>query len=164
MSAFPSFSAAVLDRAVAAAAIAGAGHTAELLRAVRRGEIALIQPQNRAVMVSLSTLKRSPRPVLVVVGDDDYQSTGPSGWACFPALLRWARAAIVHGTGADVESYRWAIAMARATGRGLLIETSSVFALTWREAFRTARNPAPTLTLVPRNGVHPVMPARGAMQ
>jgi hypothetical protein len=164
MSLFPTMPGAAIDRAVAAAATAGAEHMAELLRAVRRGEIALVQPLDRSAPVSMARLKRAPRPVLVVIGDDDYCSTGPSGWACLPTLLCWARGAIVHGTGANVESYRGAVAMAQQTGRGVLVETSSGCAVAWREAFRTAGRPVQTLTLLPHGGVHPLMPARGAMQ
>lgn len=112
----------------------------------------------------MAMLKRAPRPVLVLIGDDDYASTGPAGWACTPTLLRWARAAMVHGTGADVATYQLAVQMAVGCRRGLLIETSSPFARVWREALRTARQPVPNVTLVAPNDAHPVMPARGAMQ
>ena len=164
MTTFPTTPAAAIDHAIGQAVTIGFHHTAELLRAVRRGEICLIAPEDRTALVSMGSLKRAPLPVLVLIGDDDYASTGPAGWACTPTLLRWARQAIVHGTGADVPTYRLAVEMAVGCRRGLLIETSSVFAPVWREALRTARQPVPTLTLVAPDGAHPVMPARGAMQ
>lgn len=152
-----------IDHAIARAVTIGFPHTAELLRAVQRGEICLVAPDDRAARVTMASLKRAHLPVLVLIGDDDYASTGPAGWACTPTLLRWARQAIVHGTGADITTYRLAVQMAVGCRRGLFVETNSVFAPVWAEALRLVRQPVPTLTLVAPNGRHPVMPA-GAMQ
>ena len=118
MNAFPTMPGAVIDRAVAAAATGGAGHMAELLRFVRRGGMALVQPQDRAALVSISMLKLAPRPVLVVIGDDDYASTGPAGWACARRLLHWSQWACIHAAGAEVAQYpchcrRYRAALAR---------------------------------------------------
>jgi hypothetical protein len=153
-----------IDRAVVAAAAAGAEHMAELLRFVRRGAIALVQPVDRAALVSMSMLKRAPRPVLVVIGDDDYASTGPEGWACAKRLLRWCRWVCIHASGAEVAQYR---AIATATMlhcRGLLIETSSAQAENWAAAL-SAANPYPRgCFILPRNGLHPVAPSRETIQ
>jgi hypothetical protein len=164
MNAFPTMPGVAIDRAVAAAAAAGAGHMAELLRFVRRGAIALVQPQNRAAPVSMSMLKRAPRPVLVVVGDDDYQSCGPAGWLCAARLLRWSRWTCIHASGAVVAQYRTIAVATVMQRRALLIETSSAQAEGWAAALYAA-NPHPTgCVILPRNGLHPVMPDRRTMQ
>lgn len=163
MNAFPTMPGGAIDRIIAHCTVIGAAHTAELFRAVRHGEICLIAPEHRDTLVPMGNLKRAPRPVLVVIGDDDYAGTGPAGWACTPTLLRWARQAIVHGTGATIPSYRLAVEMAVGCRRGLLIETNSAFAPVWREALCTARQPVSTLTLVAPNNAHPVMPAQERM-
>ena len=164
MIAFPTVSGAVIDRAVAAAATAGAGHLAELLRAVRRDEIAFVQPVDRAALVSMSALKRAPRPVLVVVGDDDYHSTGPGGWACATRLLRWSQWTCIHASGAEVGQYRAIVAATVLHGRALLIETSSAQAENWAAALSAANPYARRCLILPCTGPHPIVPDRGAMQ
>jgi hypothetical protein len=164
MNAFPTMLGEVIDRAVAAAATAGAGHTAELLRAARRGEIAFVQPQDRAALVSMSALKRAPRPVLVVVGDDDYQSTGPAGWVCAARLLRWSRWTCIHASGAEVAEYRAIAAATVLHWRALLIETSSAQAENWAAALYAANRQPHGCIVLPGNGLHPVMPDRRVLQ
>ena len=164
MTPFPHLPAVAIDRAVAAAATAGAGHYAELLRAARRGEIALVQPQDRAALMSMSMLKRAPRPVLVVIGDDDYQSTGPAGWASASRLLRWSRWTCIHAAGAEVAQYRAIAAATTLHHRALLVETSSAYAESWAAALRAA-NPHPHgCIIIPRTGPHPIAPDRSALQ
>ena len=70
-------------------------------------------------------------PMIAVLGDDDYASTGPTGWPATRRLFRWAKGAMIHATGADAPSYQAAIRMAIGSRRFLLIETSSDCAAEW---------------------------------
>jgi hypothetical protein len=144
--------AAELDRLVDVCNSLGLVGRVELLRAVRAGVIARIEPDRLGVPLR-RVLDPSRRPTLVVLGDDDYASTGPSGWAALPRLLRWARGALVHGSGADAASYQAAIAGALATDRFVLVETSAQCAPEWGRVF-DARG-VPVLVLLPREGTHP---------
>jgi hypothetical protein len=150
-----------IDRIIAAAAGFGLVGRVELLRSVRRCELNLIEvdrqghPPNRL-------LKASARPVIAVIGDDDYASTGPAGWAATLRLICWAKASMIHGTGADAPSYRAAIAMALVCRRFLLIETDSGHLDEWGATLRKHR--VPFLGLRPPNGSHPVALDRGEMQ
>jgi hypothetical protein len=146
-----------IDRVIAMLSAAGQRGQAELFRAVRAGEInvAIVGRQNPAPM---KTIETSPRAVIVLIGDDDYQSTGPSGFVAWQRLSYWARAAMVHATGGDAASYRLAIAMAVMHQKFLLIETDSAHAHAWGDALR--RRNIPAIGLLPRDGVHPAPPKR----
>jgi hypothetical protein len=146
-----------IDRLIAAAASMNLPGRVELLRAVRIGSINLVDI-DRLAAAPMKALEQSPRPVLVVVGDDDYASTGPSGWASWQRLSYWARVAMVHATGADVPSYHLAIAMAVLHRRMILIETDSAHAHDWGVVLQ--RRNIPAIGLLPPNGVHPVVPDR----
>ena len=69
---------------------------------------------------------------------------------------------LIHGTGADVPSYRAAIDGALIVKRFLLIETSSSYVRLWGEALITAH--VPFLALEPTDGMHPALPAKARMQ
>lgn len=88
-------------RAIAHGEAVGCPHMAELLRPAMRGELNLVVPMRDTRMPPLHRMERHGRPVVVIVGDDDYASTGPAGWACAAKLRSWARFAIVHGSGAE---------------------------------------------------------------
>ena len=133
----------------------------ELLRAVRRGEITLVAC-DRQGMPPRRVLKASGRPLIAVIGDDDYRSTGPTGWAATRRLLYWARAGMIHATGADVRSYRTAIGMALVSWRFLLVETDSAHLDEWSGALH--KHGVPFLGLRPPKGSHPVAPDRGRVQ
>ena len=112
----------------------------ELLRAVRRGAISLIECP-RSGIPPRRALEDQRRPVLVLLGDDDYAATGPAGWAAMPRLLRWARGALVHGTGTDVPTYQAAVAGTLATGRFVLVETSAAVCAGLGYGVRPAHHP-----------------------
>ena len=150
-----------LDRLIAHAAALELVGRVELFRAVRDGAINLIEV-GREAPAPMRAMEQSQRPVVLLFGDDDYASTGPSGWAAWQRVSYWARAAMVHATGADVASYQMAIGMALLQPRFLLVETDSAHAHEWGEALHRRRIPA--LGLVPPDGVHPVTPPREAMQ
>lgn len=150
-----------IDRLIALCADVDLVGRVELLRAVRRGEIGIVEPARDAV-VPLRVLERSLRPLIAIIGDDDYCSTGPAAWPATRRLFRWARGAMVHATGADAASYRLAIGMALHCRRFLLIETDTAHMREWGEVLLARR--LPFVGLRPPAGSHPVMPPRGAMQ
>lgn len=136
---------------------AGQPGTAELFRAAMQGNLALAIISGRNVIVTASDLRCGDDAVLTLIGDDDYQSTGPRGWACAATVAAWARCAVVHASGASAETYREAILGARVKGRVVLIETSSANAMAWADLFVGM----PTLLVLPRAGDHPIRPAAG---
>ena len=143
-----------IDRLISVCADLGLVGRVELLRAVRRGEISLAEPP-RDRTVPLKVLERSFRPLIVIIGDDDYASTGPDGWTAVPRVLRWSRGAMVHATGADAPSYQMAIGMALECRRFALIETDTAHARQWGAALIAKR--VPFLGLVPCDGgTHPM--------
>lgn len=150
-----------IDRLIAAASGLGLDHRVALLRSVRAGELQVIEP-SRDGIVPLRMLDEPPRPTIVLLGDDDYCSTGPDGWPTWRRVLRWAAGALIHASGADVPSYQCAIGMALQCRRFLLIETSTARAETWSMPLLARR--VPHVCLMPRDGVHPVMPTRETMQ
>ena len=152
-----------IDRLIAHLIANGVAHQAELYRAVRQGRLGVVQLDRHAA-APMGMLKRAKVPCIVLIGDDDYQSCGSTGWASIPRLLRWASGAMIHGTGGDVSSYQAAITMALACRKFLLIETDSAHLQEWGDALLGASPPVPFVGLRPSNGVHPVVPARASMQ
>jgi hypothetical protein len=146
-----------IDRLIAHASTMDLPGRVELLRAAREGMIDLVEIQRKAE-APMRTMERSLRPVIMVLGDDDYAATGPSGWAGWQRLSYWARGAVVHATGADIVSYRMAIGLALVARRFLLIETDSAHAHDWGRALH--RRNIPAVGLLPPNGVHPTAPTR----
>ncbi|GAN76271.1 hypothetical protein [Acidisphaera rubrifaciens] len=148
-----------LARAVAVAEQAGQPGLAELLRAVRQGKIQLTHVPHRDAEVTARDLPQTGAAV-VLVGDDDYSSTGPAGWRCAATIAAWAEAAVVHAAGATAETYAEAVHAARLLGRCVLIETDAAHAREWAERFPLK----PTLVIVPRDGEHPTRPAAEVVQ
>jgi hypothetical protein len=124
-------------------------------------EVTLLEVDRQGMPPS-RVLKASARTLLAVIGDDDYRSTGPTGWAATRRLLYWARGGMIHATGADVPSYRTAIGMALVTWRFLLVETDSAHMDEWGGALR--KHGVPFLGLRPPKGSHPVAPDRSTLQ
>jgi hypothetical protein len=144
---------------VTAAVAAHAPFALPLYRAARDGLLNLIQPE-RGAQVPLKMLERPGRPIVVLIGDDDHQSTGPEAWACALRVRRWARAGMIHAAGGEAQHYENALAGALLTGRFLLVETSMVHHAGWK-GFLDPR--IPTLNIISRTGVHPTPTAREAM-
>ena len=148
-----------LVRAIIIAEQAGQPGAAELLRAVRRAEIELVNIAHRDAEVTVADLSQTGAAV-VLIGDDDYSSTGPTGWRCADTVTAWAAAAVVHASGATAETYAEAVHAARLLGRCVLIETDAAHAQDWAERFQGK----PALIILPRTGVHPVPPTTGEIQ
>jgi hypothetical protein len=138
---------------------AGQRGMAELLRHVSAGRIALVglDARNRDFPVD----KIRPHvPTVCVIGDDDYASTGPAGWLSAAAVAGWARSAIIHAAGDTAENYREAVYGAVQCGTCALIETDTANAAEWAALFPDR----PRLLVWPREGLHPILPQREAVQ
>ena len=148
-----------LAHASVAADQAGQPGVAELMRELRRGGLAVIFDSNRDQPVSVEELNEAQLPTLAVIGDDDYRSTGPSGWRATPTLAAWAAAAVIHAAGASAESYAEAAKAARVLGRAVLVETDTAHVEQWAMVF----SGRPVLLVLPKDGPHPIMPERSAI-
>ncbi len=137
------------------------GCMAELLRPASREKLNLIVPMRDTVQPPFYRVGKRGRPIVVVVSDDDYQTTGPDGWACADKLRSWAAFAIVHGTGGQRQHYAMAAVMAAEVRRLLFIETSSAGAQLWAGFLAERTPPLTFMGLLPPDGAHPVTPAKG---
>ena len=110
-------------------------------------------------------LDRTGRASVVLLGDDDYASTGPAGWVATRKLLYWTRAALVHGTGGTAEDYSGAVAMAIQWDRLVLVETSSDHLMSWADAVQNAPHRIAAVFKRPTApGVHPLHLKKGEVQ
>ena len=118
-----------IDRIIAAVAQI-APWLLPLYRAVRAKEINLITPY-RGATIRKTILADARRPCIVLIGDDDYRSTGPEGWPCARRVKAWSAQAIVHAAGGEQPHYEAAVTAATACSRLLLVETSSACRDAW---------------------------------
>jgi hypothetical protein len=142
----------------------GYGFKVPLYRAAQGGMISLCEI-TRDGTPPLKRLDRTGRPMVILVGDDDYASTGPDGWVATRRLMYWTKAAIVHGSGGTAEDYCGAVAMAIQWGKLLLIETSSEHLMAWASAVQNAPHRITAVFKRPTApGVHPIHLKKGAVQ
>jgi hypothetical protein len=140
---------------MAAAVSLHAPHYLPIMREVCAGRLALVQPAREGI-VSVGRLKRMGRPVIFVIGDDDYLSTGPGGWASVDRLMAWAAHIIIHGAAGYVEHYAAIALAAQVTGRLLLIECASAQVQAWRDSAAAKGGDAVIQAVVAAPGVqHP---------
>jgi hypothetical protein len=150
-----------LDQAIEFLRRAGDYAHVPIFEAVRAGRMSLVYARERNGDLSMTVLKRQPLPTIVLIGDDDYQDCGPAGWTCTAKAMRWARYVVVHGCAGDEALYRQIVINAVLHKRLVLVETASKHVGDWMQAVAGT----PALAIVPRDGgVHPVIPARSAMQ
>jgi len=147
-----------LDLAIAAASL-HAPWAVPMFRAVRDGLINLAQPQ-RDALITEAMLAQSSRPLIVLVSDDDYESTGPQGWACTQTLQSWGRGAIVHGAAGEAAHYELAVTGALAVRRFVIIECNSAHQKSWEAEIATRMS---TLSIRAREGLHPKPLAPGVV-
>ncbi len=151
-----------LDQLIAATNTAGFPGREALYRLVRQRRL-LVMECTRDAVFSIKLLKAQTKPVVVLLGDDDYQTTGPSAWVSLPKLLRWAKRGVLHATGGDARTYEMAASLAMVCRRLILVETSSAAMAEWGRAFTAARPSVPFVGIVPPAGeAHPVIPDRSA--
>jgi len=147
-----------LDRIIAAVSV-HAPWSVPLYRGVRDGRVNLIQPQRDAVLTA-TMLTKSSRPLIVLVSDDDYQSTGPSGWACASILQSWGFCAVIHAAAGEPQDYELAVETAWVIQRFVLVETATAFQTGWQNHLGPHM---PTLTIQAIDYFpHPKVPAPGA--
>ncbi len=135
-----------------------------LYRAAQMGVISLCEVV-RDGTPPLKRLDRTGRASVVLIGDDDYASTGPTGWVATRKLLYWASAALVHGTGGTADDYSRAVVMAIQWGRVLLVETSSEHLMGWAGVVQNAPHQIAAVFKRPTApGVHPLPLTREEVQ
>jgi len=145
---------AQIDR-VAAIIAAVAPHQLPLLRAARDSLIALGAPV-RAGSISRRTLESTGRPILILIGDDDGESTGPAGWACAKRLRYWGKRAMVHSAGGLAEHYETAVQGALMARRFILVETTSEHRAAWERLLSPGMH---VLSIRTHEGdSHPILP------
>jgi len=149
-----------LAAAIARAEKIGATHLLPLLRAARAGQIN-VAVVGRGTAAPMGRLKRSTRPVVLLLGDDDGAPTGPAGWPQAGTLLHWCAATLVHSAGAEPRHYEAAGGAALAYGRVLVIETSTAREADWLALVRRLRPGLPGLIVRvrPDEPAHPRLTA-----
>lgn len=141
---------------------AGQHHRVPLLMALYTGAIAYAEVKRGTGAGYLRSFmsRTAGRTAVLLVGDDDYQSSGPAGWPMADAMVRWSRFAIIHATGAEVRHYQGALLLAEAHGTVLFVETASAQEAAWVEAVQAAPGDRGLQIIRTRSGgVHPVLPA-----
>lgn len=103
------------DGIVRAGSMPGARGFVELLREVQVGRIGLTAILNRKASWAPRLIK-SRLPMVVLIGDDDGNSSPPVRWRCSISAMAWARFVVVHGTGAEAGRYAREIEAAERTG------------------------------------------------
>jgi hypothetical protein len=130
---------------------------AELLRHVIQGTITgLYQPDRRSNPPQRVLKRAADGPLICLIGDDDYHSTGPAGWKAISRLLSWADGALIHAARGNVATYRLGVHLAQRYGRFLFIETDSAHLEMWRRAL--AERQIPHHAVVPIDDPHPIPP------
>ena len=114
-----------------ARASAAAPWLVPVLRAARDGRIALAV-WVRGTEMPARRLKRARIPCLTIIGDDDGQSCGPSGWPRLHRLRSWTQRVFLHAAGGDAGHYGLAADAAVLCGALVLVETDTDHAPAWR--------------------------------
>ena len=133
---------------------AAAPHRVPILRAVCHGVIGLSEVSRDAAFPR-GDLDAATGPIIAIISDDDYRSTGPSGFVAARRFAYWARAAIVHAAGGEPQQYEKAVDAALLCRRLLLVETDSAHAIEWCDFLGSGRR-IPVYAILPRGGAHPV--------
>lgn len=128
------------DHLVAIAIAAGAIHTAELLEVAKRGYIRLCSVF-RGAKPPLGFKASGAVPLVIVLGDDDRQSTGPAGWACASDAIQMARCAVLHSCLGTAGQGHLVATMATSLGTCLLVETDPEHAGAWALELDKAAKP-----------------------
>lgn len=136
----------------------GQGFRLPIYRAVLACRINLTEVTRGGVVPSRA-LKTSPRPLLIVLGDDDHVPSGPDGWPQARKLLRWAKAVVIHAAGGEAQHYEAIVAITRRSDRCLLIETTSGHLDAWLDLVRARRPALPVLAIKvpPGDPQHPTL-------
>lgn len=156
-----------LPGAIALAEQAGAIGLAHLLRANLQGRIAFLPlvPSTSARTFKQFLGQTRNKPAVILIGDDDYSpAAGPSRWPIAERAMRWAATFVLHCAGAEVHHYEAAIQAVQVVRRVLFIETSTKGAEAWIDLIDAEQKRSSTVAILPREGAHPIVPAREVMQ
>jgi hypothetical protein len=159
-------SSADLPGAIVFAEQVGAHHRAYLLRQRMAGRIGLYEVfrDTSARLFKRFASAAGPGPMLLVVGADDGLNDGPEAWPLAQRMIRWASAIVLHGTGAEIVHYEWAVQGAEVHRRALLIECASATLPAWEALILAATHRPAVMKITPRSGPHPIEAPRGWMQ
>lgn len=147
-----------MDRLAAQCIAMGGGHTAELILAARRGQVALTMVAVPGTAAPMKFLRRATLPAIAVISDDPGDAgLGPSAWLATRRLVEWGAFAIVHAAAGTVADYRDFVTLAALHRRLLLIECSTARADEWAAVLvRRKPRPLPFMGIIPRTGAHPI--------
>lgn len=105
-------------------------------------------------------LKTLRDPAVVLIGDDDGEATGPTGWSGIRHAKRWAVSAIIHAAAGEAAHYQAAVIAAGTHKRLLLVETTAEH----RDAWISALAPLPYFVISPPDAATASEPAgRGCL-
>jgi hypothetical protein len=138
---------------------ARAYHWLPLIRAAKAGCIALtVLSQWARVPTWALDPARNPGPAVALIPADTDDTPGPDAFQQAPRAMRWTNWAMVHATGAKVEHYELAVAVAiEHRARVLLIECASANVSAWEALVaRVAPKLSGIRILPPPGGVHPI--------
>jgi hypothetical protein len=125
-----------------------------LFRALVAGEIAMVLPLP-GQSLPIKEMSRITKPIVVMLCDDGPYDLGPAGWACADRALRWAKGAMLNGTGGDDRYYQAAVAGALICRTFVIADCSSAHLLEW-ESLARRHCPNQVLSIRPYPGtVHP---------
>ena len=141
---------------------AGLHYKIPLFRALGAGRIGLCEIRRGANVLDKSLLADTALPIVCVLGDDDFCSTGPAGFPIAEELIRWSKCRFIHGAGGEAVHYQEAILGAQVLGNCLFIETASQFVDEWLALTKKLIGElAPhTVVIKATDGPHPVMGTR----
>lgn len=128
-----------------------------LLRAMGDGLLGICEIP-RGVSYPRKTLEGRKQPLVCIISDDDYQSTGPAGFPAARKLRSWARRAVVHAAAGETFHYAAIVAMALLFGRVLVVETDTAHASLWQHYLGNGKRLG--LLCILTDGVHPVLPPK----
>jgi hypothetical protein len=133
-----------------------------IVRALAAGLIGIVEVERGATFPA-ELRKPAPKPLIAIIGDDDFASTGPAGFPSAKRFGYWSRAVMVHGAGAEAAHYALAVEAALVLRQVLLVETDAQHIEEWTRFLGDGKR-APILEIRPRDGIHPAPIDRGRLQ
>jgi hypothetical protein len=151
-----------LPQVIATLQQCGAQHKIPLVRALADERITFFEVPRGADFFERRIFDADTLPVVCVIGDDDFTSSGPSGFPVAADMLRWSKARIIHGAGGEASHYEGAVLTAEKLGNCVIIETSSDCVDPWLKFTKSILgDSAPhTLVIQAKDRPHPVMGTR----
>jgi hypothetical protein len=99
-------------------------------RAARDGNLVIV-PVPRDTELPADFGKRLLCPLLIIIGDDDHASTGPSRFPCAEHILRRADFVFLYAAAGSKEYYETFATKAKGVCRSVLIEADSAHSGKW---------------------------------